>query len=258
MAVQTELGFKAQRIARAESNRLRARVLAGGENGVPHWFAVRVGDEQFKTVLAGIARARNDAAFAVERKFARGVIFQIRDRERFNLLQNRFRLRTLKREHVKLVAHILQGNVETGGLGLHPRVILVAVAGVDDDHPFLFKTIHERIIHARSIGITHHRVFCRIDVHGGKIRGEQAIEKFQRVGARDAHLTHVVNIKESGDGAHSAMFFDDALILHGHFPAAEFHHFRAERAMRFVQRGPFQFHTFESCEKFARRTGAAG
>jgi hypothetical protein len=40
------------------------------------------------------------------------------------------------------------------------------------------------------------------------------------------------------------MFFDDARrVLHGHIPAAEFDHFPAERAMRFVERRFFQvFH----------------
>ena len=253
MTVQRELGFKAQRIARTQANRLHAFFLARVENGVPHMLAHRERHKQFKTIFARITRTRNDAACALHVDDARVMIFQFREIGRFDFLQDLFRKRTLKREHVKFFAHILQRDIKAGRLRFQPRVVLVAIARVDDDHPFVRKAIDKRVVHACAVGVTHDRVFRRIDFHIGKIRGEQVLQIGQGIGTRDANLTHMVNVKQSRSAAHCAMFVENAFVLHRHLPTAELDHFRAERAVRFVQWGTFQFHKCESCEKFARR-----
>jgi hypothetical protein len=47
------------------------------------------------------------------------------------------------------------------------------------------------------------------------------LNQVQRFRPADLELTHVADIEQTGSGAHSGVFLDDAAVLDGHFPSAE-------------------------------------
>ena len=59
-----------------------------------------------------------------------------------------------------------------------------------------------------------------------------------RARALDLELAHVRDVEDAGVGAHGAVLLDHALVLHGHLPAGERHHARAERDVPVVERRP--------------------
>ncbi len=58
------------------------------------------------------------------------------------------------------------------------------------------------------------------------------------MGVRPLHLelAHVRDVEDAGIGPHRSVLGDDALVLHGHLPAGERHHPRAELDVPIVQR----------------------
>ncbi len=74
------------------------------------------------------------------------------------------------------------------------------------------------------------------------IVGCQPLAKLQRPGAAHLDLAHVADIEQAGLSAHRHMLFDDAAILHRHFPAGELDHLGAGAPMGGVERSFFQRH----------------
>lgn len=54
--------------------------------------------------------------------------------------------------------------------------------------------------------------------------GQQAAEQWLRCVASERQAAHVRDIKQANRRSDGVVFVDDARVLHGHFPAAEFHH----------------------------------
>ena len=63
--------------------------------------------------------------------------------------------------------------------------------------------------------------------------------ELQRAFAADFDLAHVAHVEQPGLAAHREVLLDHALVLHRHFPAGKFHHFRARAPMRGIKRSSF-------------------
>ena len=64
-------------------------------------------------------------------------------------------------------------------------------------------------------------------------------EALQQLGLRrplDVDLAHVGDVEDAAVAPDGEMLGDHALVLHGHLPAGERHHARAERDVAIVQR----------------------
>ena len=77
MAVKRIANFRAQRVARAEAAGLDAERLADGENFVPNLPDGLVGADDFKSILAGVAGARDEDAVVFKIEPADLVFLQI-------------------------------------------------------------------------------------------------------------------------------------------------------------------------------------
>ena len=67
--------------------------------------------------------------------------------------------------------------------------------------------------------------------------GANELEKREGVGAGDAHLSHVPEIKETRGGTYCSMFVDDPGVLNGHEPAGKRNEPCPELCMTTAQRG---------------------
>ena len=68
----------------------------------------------------------------------------------------------------------------------------------------------------------------------GEIVRERRLEELGRTRPLDLELTHVGDVEHTTIGADRLVFGDDAFVLHGHLPAGERHHPRAESDMHVV------------------------
>ena len=242
VAVQRHLGFKSQTVARAQANRFHALIFPRLENRVPNVLAVTRRNEQLKAIFAGVPGARDETPLVVDTELARVMILDFREVERFELLQHLFGFGTLECEHVILVGNIGQFDLQPRAMRVHPFEIFFAIRGIDDNHVVRIRAaelVDECIVHDGSIGIAQDRILGLIHFERGKIGGEQVLEKRERVGSGHIELTHVVNVEKAGGVSNGVVFFQDAGILHRHFPAAELDHARAERDVRVVQWSAF-------------------
>ena len=80
------------------------------------------------------------------------------------------------------------------------------------------------------------RVLGLADLELVDVVREQRLEQLARMGPFDVDLAHVRDVEDAAVLAHGAVLGDDALVLHGHLPAGERHHPRAERDVALVER----------------------
>ena len=109
------------------------------------------------------------------------------------------------------------------------RAVLVDLRRVDDEKKFLLaRAVKDQVVDHAALIVQHQRVLALAHAELRHVIGQHAVEEAAR--ARTAHeeFAHVRDVEEAGGLAHRAVFVDDAAVLHGHGPAAEFGQARAE------------------------------
>jgi hypothetical protein len=69
-----------------------------------------------------------------------------------------------------------------------------------------------------------------------RVVGRDALDRRQGVLAGDLDLSHMTDVEHAGAGADGIVLDDDARVLDGHVPAAEWDHLRAGGAVTSVER----------------------
>ena len=117
------------------------------------------------------------------------------------------------------------------------RQILVAIAGVDDQHEMVGKAVHEQVIDNGAVGAQQRAVLHLPHGQRGHIVAGDAVHEADGVGPLHEHLAHVRHVEHAAGFAHGLVFHGDAGgVLHRHFVAGEGHDLGAEGNVDIVER----------------------
>jgi hypothetical protein len=150
VAVERELRFEPERVARAEPDRLESEGGAGRHDRVPDGSGVRIEGIDFEPVLARIARPGDQAFFAHD--LAEGGVegFHRGQGDIGQGLEDLDGLPPLEGDLAVPVGRVVQGDVEAAAHGLDVGVVLVGVGRVDDQQIELrVDAIDEHVVHVR-------------------------------------------------------------------------------------------------------------
>ena len=122
-----------------------------------------------------------------------------------------------------------------------PGQVLIDVRRIDAQEKMLWAhAVDGEIIDDPPVWITEGRVVHLEDFQLRRIIGGESLHHLQCPWPADLDLSHMTDIEESDRRAHSLMLFENAGILHRHFPAAEVDEFRACGPVSLIERRPFQ------------------
>ena len=234
VAVETEAGLEAQRIAGAQTDRLHFRLgqkLAGdGIRGVGR-------RRDLEAVAAGVARARDVAARAVDHDEGAGHEFQPGDLRR----QPRQRLRRQRALQGQKPAR--EHRLDLAGRGemlLQMREVGVLAGGIDHQQEVIARAGHHEVVEDAAGLVGELGVALLAGFEAGDVGRHQRLQRLGRALPRfrgEPHLAHVRDVEQAGGGAGLGMLGQDAgRILHRHFVAGERHEARAQLAMQIVKR----------------------
>ncbi len=234
VAVETEAGFEPQRVARAQTDRLDLRLgqkLAGdGIRGVGR-------RRDLEAVAAGIARARDVAARAVDHDEGPGHEFQAGDLRR----QPRQRLRRQRTLQGQKPAR--EHRLDLAGRGevlLQMCEVGVLAGGIDHQQEMIARAGHHEIVEDAAALVGELGVALLAGFEAGDVGRHQPLQRLGRALPRprgEPHLAHVRDVEQAGCRPGLGMFGQDAgRILHRHLIAGEGHEARAELAMQVVKR----------------------
>ena len=237
MAVKGHSGLQPQRVASAQAAGDEPIVLPRFQQRIPQGGRVGIGAVELEAVLAGVARARNEAFDTRHRHLRNKGVVACGRLLIADLGEDSLRLWSLQGELGHIIAHV-------GKLAIaeevftHPIYVLVAVGRVDH-HPvrILREAVDDQIVHHAALGIAHHAIAHLAVAHGGKVIGEQLLEIGQRVGSLVEHLAHMAHIEQAAGLTHGHVLADDTRgILHRQHIARKGHHAALQRHMTVVQR----------------------
>ena len=167
VAVERQLGFQTQRVARAQAAGDDAEFLARFQDFVPDpgagCFVRRNVD--FESVFAGVAGAGDQEYFSVRRPCPRrpNKTSPLRDRRRSASAASS-RLRALDRDLGEVVGQILDLAIELAGVVAHPVEIFFAGAGVDHQQIFILaQACDNHVVHECSLRIEQRRILRLAD-----------------------------------------------------------------------------------------------
>jgi hypothetical protein len=99
------------------------------------------------------------------------------------------------------------------------------VRRVDDQQEMLFgQPVHEQVVDERTGGAHQAGIVGLADLQLRRVVARNALDRVERVSARDLDLAHVADVEQAGARAHGHVFGDDAGVFDRHIPAAEGHH----------------------------------
>ena len=136
------------------------------------------------------------------------------------------------------MALVLDIAIERACLLLNPDPVLVCVASVHDEEESVMRAaIDEQVVDHTSSRIAHDGVMRAARSEFGDIVGQEVVQEGFGLIARDENFPHVTDVEEPSVLTHGAVFFENARILNGHFPAREGDHAGAMRQVEVAQRG---------------------
>ena len=219
--VERHCRLQTQRIARAQSAGNEPKLLASLQQRVPQPDGVFRLAENLVAERAGVARA-GDIGFRTapvpgKNRLRERIVLDRKLRLVAELHQNLLRHRTLYRDLPELVARVMIAGM-TGQVRFHPRRVLVAVAGVDDNQVIVLRhAVDNQIVDHAAFVVAEHAVTHVAVKHFGNIGRDEVLNVLQRVLAMEDQLSHVRHIKKTCLFAHCHMFGKNARrILHRH------------------------------------------
>ena len=110
-----------------------------------------------------------------------------------------------------------------------PRVVLVDVAGVDDQQVMRRpEAIDQQVVDERAFGRGQAGVLNLPDLQLRRVVRGDVLHRLERALAGNLDLAHVRDVEQPGRGAHRHVLGGDAGVLDGHVPAAKRDHASAE------------------------------
>ncbi|MNY35550.1 hypothetical protein D3C86_1699660 [compost metagenome] len=97
-----------------------------------------------------------------------------------------------------------------------------------------------QVVHDAALKVEQQGILLLAGLQDFIVAGNETLELLDRVGAGDAGLAHVRDVKQAGVFAGPAVLGQDAFVLDRHVIAAEADHAGAQRAVRGVERGGLQ------------------
>ena len=124
---------------------------------------------------------------------------------------------------------------------MHPRKILVGIAGVDYQQKTVRRApVNKQVVNNAALVIAHRSIERLFHRKFGDVVCHEMIYKAFGVAALGVHFAHVAYVKKPCSGAAGKMLVQETGVLHGHFPAAEFDDAPACADMFLINRGSFQ------------------
>ena len=118
----------------------------------------------------------------------------------------------------------------------NPRVVLLDIRRVDDEHEVAGRhAVDEHVVHEGAVEGRQRGIMRLADLQAAGVVARNALDRGERILARNFDFAHVADIEEAGARPHRHMFRGDAGVLDGHVPAAEGNHPRVRRAVPGVQ-----------------------
>ena len=128
-----------------------------------------------------------------------------------------------------------------GRVRIHPREVLVDLRRIDDEQVARFgDAIDDQIVDHATVLIEQKRVLALPDAQPIDVVRQQPVQPRRGLRAFGEKLAHVRNVEDPQIAAHRVVFVDDPRVLHGHRPAAEIDHLRAEADVLGVERRLFE------------------
>ena len=242
VAVEGHLALQAEGVAAAQTRRQQTLRRASRHHGIPHLGGIGGGAVELKPVLAGVARAADEARHTGHLAVGEEVVADGLQRGLCEGLEDGQGAGALQGDLSGGGTLIHHGAVEGGGVGLDPGEVLVAVAGIDHQQELLVALpVHQEVIDKGAVFIEEGRVVDLPDDQLGDGVGREVLDQGQGPGALHPDLTHVTDIEQPGPGAHRLVLREDARrVLHRHVPAAEVDHLGVQGAMGCVEGGLHQ------------------
>src|ERR1035438_7122593 len=178
MPVERQPAFQAKRVARAQPAGNNAELLARFHHLVPNAGAGRLvgGNVNFEAIFSGVPRSRNqDVRQPANRAMREPIELHLGQVGIGQFLQRVYALGPLNRDLGVVVAQVLDFAIELAGVLGDPVDVLLARAGVNHQHVIVFAhTMHNHVIHERSLRVQHGRIPALADRHpGGVVHGDE-------------------------------------------------------------------------------------
>ena len=100
----------------------------------------------------------------------------------------------------------------------------------------LADAVDDQVVDDPAVLVREQRVLRLAGREPVEIVRERALQQLAGARSLDLELAHVRDVEDAGIGPHRAVLRDHALVLHGHLPAGERHHPRAELDVPVVER----------------------
>ena len=204
-----------------------------------------------EAVAAGVARARDVAARAVDHDEGAGHEFQAGDLR----CEARQRLRRQRALQGQKPAREHRLDLAGGGeVLLQVREVGVLAGGIDHQQEVIARAGHHEIVEDAAGIVGELGVALLAGLEARDVGRHQGLQRLGRVlpGLRgEPHLAHVRDVEQAGRGPGLGMFGQNAgRVLHRHLVAGEGHEARAELAVQVVERC--------ALERAGRRFGQKG
>ena len=150
------------------------------------------------------------------------------------------RARALDREQRVLVGHVAQVGAGAA-VFLDPLEVGLAVRRVDDQEvAAALDAVDDQVVDDPAGLVRQERVLRAADVDLVDVVREEPLQRSRHLRPLELESAHVRDVEDAAVLAHGPVLGDHALVLHGHLPAGERHHARAERDVALVERRPKQ------------------
>ena len=240
VAVEAKPGLEPQAVARAKPDRQHVAVL---EQRFRQPLGMLGRNRNLKAVLAGIARARDEAVDAGDLARA-GIHEPHRGGVCAKFRQRRFGLRPLQRDQRAIGQRL--DHADVGQMRAQMRLVGVLAGGVDHQEQMAAEIRHHQIVEDAAGIVGELGVALPSRRNRDDVLRHQPFQRQRRVldlaGFRPQRdLAHMRDVEQAGAGAGMQVFPQHAGgVLHRHLIARERHHLAAAGDMQRVQRRAFQ------------------
>src|SRR6266446_1071815 len=180
---------------------------------------------QLEAILAGIARARDDA---VRSSHHTGCAVVVANGTQVNIcqwLQHSLSCWPLQSEQCSGIRLIEDMDIlELLRLSLYPCEVFLDVGCVDDEHVLdIRQPVNQQVIDYIAVRKAEGGVERLLNSQAGDIVGHEILQESDRAWSFNLQFAHVAHVKEACPAAYRTVLFHNAAVLKGHLPATELH-----------------------------------
>ena len=221
VAVQQQARLQPQHIARAQPASGGALV----HKQPPYARRFRCRQDDLEAVFAGVAGARQQRIHAVDPRLYGGEWADGRNIAGCCAAQHRRRLRTLVGNHSGVSGDVSDADIV--GLRIQARKPIHHGGGVGgvgyEQKALIAAPIHDAVVYDAARCVAYHIVARPPDTQFGGVDAERAVQQGRRAPAAYVQASHMGHVEQPGVVSHGARLLQNASVLNGHRPAAEWH-----------------------------------